>query len=58
MDKEVLVHIHNGIFLNYKREHIYVGSNEVNETGAYYTDCSKSERETTIQYINTYIGNL
>ena len=25
------------------------------ETGAYYTECSKSKRKTPIQYINTYI---
>jgi len=30
----------------------------VDETGAYYTECSKSERKTPIQYINTYIWNL
>ena len=32
--------------------------NEVDETGAYYREGSKSERKTTIQYINTYIWNL
>ena len=58
MDKEVLVHIHNGILLSYKKEHILVSSNEVDETGAYYTKWSKSERETPMQYINTYIWNL
>ena len=58
MDKEVLVHIYNGILLNYKKEHIWDSSNEVDETGAYYTEWSKSERETLIQYINTYIWNL
>ena len=35
-----------------------MSSNEVDETGAYYTEWSKSERETPIQYINTYIWNL
>ena len=30
----------------------------MDETGAYYTEWSKSERETPIQYINTYIWNL
>ena len=33
-------------------------SNEVDETGAYYTERSKSERKTPIQYINAYIWNL
>ena len=54
MDKEV-VHIHNGTLLGYKKELIWVGSNEVNETGAYYTEWSKSERGRQILYINAYI---
>ena len=41
-----------------KKEHIWVSSNEVDETRAYYTEWSKSERETPIQYINAYIWNL
>ena len=31
MDKEVVVYIHNGILLSYKKEHIWVSSNEVDE---------------------------
>ena len=58
MDKEVVVHIHNGILLSYKKEHIWVSSNEVDETGAHYTEWGKAERETSVQYINTYIWNL
>ena len=57
-DKEVVVHMHNGILLSYKKEHIWVSSNEMDETGVYYTEWSKSEREIPIQYINTYIWNL
>ena len=38
MDKEVVVHIHSGILLRYKKEHILVTSKEVYETGAYYTE--------------------
>ena len=30
----------------------------MDETGAYYTELSKSERETLIQYIHAYIWNL
>ena len=30
----------------------------MDETGAYYTEQSKSERNTPIQHINTYIWNL
>ena len=45
MDKEVVVHIHNGKLLRHKREHIWVSSNEVDEPRAYYTEWSKSDRE-------------
>ena len=31
MDKEVVVHIHNGILLSHKKEHILVSSDEVGE---------------------------
>ena len=48
MDKEVVLHIHNGILLSYKKKCIWVRSNEVDETGVYYTDFMKSERETPI----------
>ena len=58
MSKEVVVPTHNGILLSYKKEHIWVSSNAVDDTGAYYTEWSKSERETQILYINTYIWNL
>ena len=58
MDKEVVVHTHNGISLSYKKEHIWVSSNEVDETGAYYAEWSTSERETPIQYINAYVWTL
>ena len=41
-----------------KKEYIWISSNEVDETGAYYTEWSKSERKIPIQYTNTYIWNL
>ena len=31
---------------------------EVDETGVHYTEWSKSERKTPIQYANAYIWNL
>ena len=43
MDRKVLVHIHNGISLSHKKEHIWVSSNEVDEPRTYYTKWSKSE---------------
>ena len=36
----------------------WISSNEVDETGAYYTEWSKPERKTPIQYTNAYIWNL
>ena len=58
MDKDVVAYIHNGISLSYEKEHIWVSSNEVDETGAYYTEGSKSEKETPIPCINAYVWNL
>ena len=45
IDKEAVVHIHNGILLGHKKEHIWVSSNEVYEPETYYTEWSESERE-------------
>ena len=42
----------------FKKEHIWVSSNEVDETRAYYTEWNKSEREKQIFYINAYIWNI
>ena len=58
MDKKAGVHIHSGTLLSYKRESIRISSNEVHETGVYYTEWRKSERETPIQHINAWILNL
>ena len=58
MDKEAAVHIHNGILLTYKKECIWVSFNEVDETGVYYTEWSKSKRKPAIQSIDAYIWNL
>ena len=41
-----------------KKERILISSNEVEETGAYYRESSKSERKTPIQNINAYIWTL
>ena len=53
-----MVHICNGILLSSKKECIWVSSNEVDETSAYCTEWNKTEGETPIQYINSYIWNL
>ena len=41
-----------------KKNTFWISSNEVDETGAYYTEWSKPERKTPIQYTNAYIWNL
>ena len=53
-----MAHIHNGILLSYKKEHMWVDSNEMDETGAYYTEWSKSQSETPIRYIKAYIYGI
>ena len=45
MDKEVVVHIENGILLSHKKEHIWVSLNEVDEPRTYYTEWGESERD-------------
>ena len=44
MDKEAVVHIHNGILLSHKKERIWICSNEVDETGAIIL-CEVSQKE-------------
>ena len=45
-----MVHIHNGILLSYKKKHIFISSNEVDEPGTYHTEYNNSEKETQIPY--------
>ena len=40
-----MIHKHNEILLSHKKEHIWVGSDEVDELRAYYTEWNKSEGE-------------
>ena len=47
----------NGILLSYKKELIWVSSDEVDEPRVYYIQWSKSKRITNIIY-NAYICNL
>ena len=49
---------HSGILLSYKKECIWVNSDELDEHGAYYMEWIKSEKERQILYINAYIWNL
>ena len=48
-----MVHMHNGILISHKKEHIWASFNEAVEHRTYYTDWSKSERE--IYTTNAYI---
>ena len=45
MDKKVVVYRHNGVLLSYKKERIWVCSNEDDEPGAYYTEWSQKEQK-------------
>ena len=58
MGKEVVLHVHGGILLSHKKEHIWVSFNEVDEPRAYSTEWSKSETEQQILNINTHIWDL
>jgi len=44
MEKEVVVHTHNGILLSHKKECMWVTSDEVDEPRTYYIEWSESER--------------
>ena len=57
MDKKV-VHMHNGILLRYKKEHIWVNSDEVVGPKAYYTEWSNSERKNIIIYQCIYMMSI
>ena len=58
MDKEDVVHIYNGILLNYKKERNWVICRDVDGPRESHTERSKSEREKQISYINTHMWNL
>ena len=53
-----MVHIHHGILLSHKKEHLWVSSGDVEEPRIYYIEWSESERERWISYSNSHIGNL
>ena len=45
MDKEVVVYIQNGMLFSYKKECIWVSSNEMDGPRAYYTEWSQKEKD-------------
>ena len=58
MDKEVVVHIYNGILLSHKNEQNWVICWDMDGPRDCYTEWSKWEREKQILYINAYMWNL
>ena len=58
MDKEVVLHIYNGMLLSHKKERNCVICRDVDGSRGCYTERSKSETEKQILYINTYMWNL
>jgi len=46
MDKEVVVHMHNGISLSHKKEHIWLSSDEVDEPRTFIqSEASQKEKD-------------
>ena len=57
MDKEVVVHIHNGILFSYKKEHIWVSSNGVDELES-IIQSEVSQKEKHKYYILTHLYGI
>ena len=58
MDKEVVEHIHNGILLSPQKDQTQVSFTEVDESRAFDTDWTKSERDKQISYTSAYIYGI
>ena len=56
MDKEVVVYLHNGKLLSYKKEHIWVRMRWMNLEPIIQSKVTQKERQ--IPYVNAYIRNL
>ena len=54
MDKEVVVHIYNGILLSHKKEHILVSSNEVGDLEPIIQSEVKQKEKNKYRCINTW----
>ena len=57
LDKEDVVHIHNGILLDHEKEQNVGICSNIDGLGGYYAKWNKSDGERQIQYI-TYMWNL
>ena len=58
MDKKAVVHIHNGILLSCYKEYIWISSNEMDETGAHYTEWRVSQKGKHQYSILTHIYGI
>ena len=38
IDNKDVVHLYNGVLLSHEKEYIWISSDEMDETGAYYTE--------------------
>ena len=55
MDKEVVVHLYEGILINLNKKQIWVTWAVVDGRTACYVEWSKSQRENQILYANVYM---
>ena len=58
MNKEVVVHIYNGILLSHKKEPNWVICRDMDGSKVCHTEWNKSEREKQIKSIKAYMWNL
>ena len=58
IDKEDVVHIHNGILLRHRNEWNCAICRDVDGPRNCHRELTKSEREKQILYINAYMWNL
>ena len=58
LDKEVMIHIYNGILLSYKEKWNPAICDGMDGPIGYYAERSKSDREREIPYDFTYMQNL
>ena len=52
-DKEEVVHVHSGILLSHKKEHVWLSSNKVDEPRAYYAVMCVRKTQTNTVYQHT-----
>ena len=62
MDKKAVVHIHSWVLLSHQKEYIWISSNEVDETGAYYAEWSSQKEKhqysiSSVQFSRSVVSN-